>query len=263
MQAILVLYESSSNEDVATVSNSGMVEATGIGSCTIACEATDGSGVFATCTLNVLLHGVVDLGLPSGTLWATCNIGADNDEDYGDYFAWGETTGYMDGKTDFRFSTYQHCKGSYKTMTKYCNNSSYGYNGFTDTLTELLPEDDAATANWGANWRMPSTEQFRELFNSSYTTTTWTTQNGVFGRLITSKMDGYTDCSLFLPAAGSRSGTSLNNTGSYGEYWSRTLVTSQPNSAYYLSFRSDYIGNNYADSNRFIGKSVRPVRASQ
>ena len=112
----------------------------------------------------------VDLGLPSGTLWATCNIGADSPEDYGLYFAWGETTGYSEDTSDgrsFDWSTYKYCNGSSYTLTKYCNDSSRGYNGFTDNLTELVPEDDAATANWGAGWCMPTVEQFDELFNSS------------------------------------------------------------------------------------------------
>ena len=249
---------SSSNENVATVSSSGMVEATGIGSCTITCAATDGSGVSVTCTVNVDLHECVDLGLPSGTLWATCNIGADNPEDYGDYFAWGETTGYKNGKTNFDWSTYKWCNGSESTLTKYCNESSYGNNGFTDTLTELEPEDDAAYVNWGANWRMPTIEQFQELINSSYTTTTWTTQNGIYGRKITSTINGN---SLFLPAAGYRYDASLSYTGSYGYYWSRTLYTSSPCYAYYLYFGSDVV--DWGSLNRYYGRSVRPVRSPQ
>ena len=250
---------SSSNENVATVSSSGMVEATGKGTCTITCAATDGSGVSATCTVNVDLdtHEYVDLGLPSGTLWATCNIGADNPEDYGDYFAWGETTGYKNGKTNFDWSTYKWCKGSESTLTKYCNDSSKGYNGFTDTLTELEPEDDAAYVNWGANWRMPSRTQFTELINSSYTTTTWTTQNGVYGRKITSISNGK---SLFLPATGYRYNTSLSDAGSYGSYSSRTLSTSKP---YHASNQAFGSGNIVASNPnyRFYGRSVRPVRS--
>ena len=106
-------------------------------------------------------HDYVDLGLPSGTLWATCNVGADSPEDYGDYFAWGETQ----PKDTYDWSTYQYCNGSYNTLTKYSveffdswyeQYTNYGYNGFIDNLTTLLPEDDAATANWGADWRMPT-----------------------------------------------------------------------------------------------------------
>ena len=201
-------------------------------------------------------YDYVDLGLPSGTLWATCNVGAFSPEDYGDYFAWGETTGYNSGKTDFSWSTYEWSNGSINTMTRYCNNSSYGYNGFTDALTELELADDAAYVNWGSNWRMPSIEQFEELINSSYTTTEWTTQNDVYGRKITSKKNGK---SIFLPAAGYRYGTSLVNAGSIGYNWARTLASDIPPCATYgLHFHSSSMEK--FDNYRFIGHSIRPVR---
>ena len=203
-------------------------------------------------------HEYVDLGLPSGTLWATCNIGATSPEDYGDYFAWGETEGYNSGKTIFDWSTYKWCKGSENTMTKYCTDSNYGYNGFTDAKTELDLEDDAAYVNWGPAWRMPSIEQFRELINSSYTTTEWTTQNGVNGRKITSKTNGN---SIFLPAAGYRLGSFLISAGSYGIYWSRTLPWDFPDVAWYLYFDSSDIGT--SGDGRFYGRSVRPVRSQE
>ena len=108
-------------------------------------------------------HEWVDLGLPSGTLWATCNVGADNPEDYGDYFAWGET----EPKVIYNWSTYKWCNGSVNTMTKYCTDSGYGT---VDNKTELDPADDAATVNWGTSWRMPTLEQLDELL----TKCTWT-----------------------------------------------------------------------------------------
>ena len=197
-------------------------------------------------------HDYVDLGLPSGLLWATCNVGADNPEDYGDYFAWGEIT----TKDTYNWSTYQYCNGSSNTLTKYCSNSSYGYNGFTDNLTTLLPEDDAATANWGTDWRMPTKEEWQELFNN--TTVTWTTQNGVNGRLFTASSGN----SLFLPAAGYRYDGDLYYAGDRGQYWSSSLPTVYPDDAWYFYFNSDsyymdlYYGRNY-------GRSVRPVRSSQ
>ena len=193
----------------------------------------------------------VDLGLPSGLLWATCNIGADNPEDYGDYFAWGETQ----PQTTYDWSTYQYCMGSNSTLTKYCNNSSYGYDGFTDDLSTLLPEDDAATANWGHGWRMPTKEEFEELYNN--TTVTWTTQNGVNGRLFTASNGN----SLFLPAAGYRDGSNLYSAGSYGFYWSSSLYTDNPSGAwnfYFYSGSYDMYG-----SGRVYGQSVRPVRLGQ
>lgn len=251
---------SSSDESIAPV-RSGRVDAYDYGTAVITCEAADGSGVKATCVVCIVDPSTyVDLGLPSGTLWATRNIGATNPEDYGDYFAWGETEGYNDGKTYFYWSTYKWCEGSENTLTKYCNDSSYGYNGFTDDKTELDLEDDAAYVNWGLAWRMPSLEQFQELINSSYTTTEWTTQNGVNGRKITSKTNGN---SIFLPAAGVRSGSPLNNAGSWGYYRSRTLNSDGPYNARNLNFESVSISTNIYYNHRFNGQSVRPVRLSE
>jgi hypothetical protein len=197
----------------------------------------------------------VDLGLPSGTLWATFNVGASCPEDYGDYFAWGETT----TKEEYSWSTYKYCEGSETTFTKYCSSSDYGYNGFTDNLKELLPEDDAATENWGSEWQMPSQSQLEELFNDSYTTTEWTTQNGVYGRKITSRSNGK---AIFLPAAGYREGTSLDFGRSFGYYWSRSLSTSDPGCAYRLYLSSSNVGTSYYDG-RDLGFSVRPVRKQE
>ena len=196
-------------------------------------------------------HAYVDLGLPSGLLWATCNVGADSLEDYGDYFAWGETQ----PKDTYNWNTYQYCNGSYTTLTKYSNTSSYGYNGFTDNLTTLLPEDDAATANWGSDWRMPTEEEWQELLDN--TTVTWTTQNGVNGRLFTASNGN----SLFLPAAGCRYDSSLDRAGSYGYYWSSSLYTDYPYYAWRFHFNSGNYGVYY--NNRYYGQSVRGVRSSR
>ena len=215
--------------------------------------ATTASGTVYgnTRSFTPVAHEYVDLGLPSGLLWATCNVGATSPEDYGDYFAWGETQ----PKDTYDWSTYQYCNGSYNTLTKYCSNSSYGYNGFTDNLTTLLPEDDAATANWGGNWRMPTKEEFQELYNN--TTVTWTTQNGVNGRLFTASNGN----SLFLPAAGGRYDSSLLDAGIYGDYWSSSLDTDYLLLAWLLYFGSDDYGM-YSDS-RYCGQSVRPVRSAR
>ena len=194
-------------------------------------------------------HDYVDLGLPSGTLWATCNVGADNPEDYGDYFAWGETQ----PKDTYNWSTYQYCNGDYDQLTKYCNNSNCGYNGFTDNLITLLPEDDAATANWGDGWRMPTKEEFEELYNN--TTVTMVTQNGVNGRLFTASNGN----SLFLPAAGFRWGDGLGDVGHYGYYWSSSLFAGDPVDAWFFRFSSGDC-NMYIDS-RSLGLSVRAVRS--
>jgi len=196
----------------------------------------------------------VDLGLPSGTLWATCNVGASKPEEYGDYFAWGE----IETKSDYSWSTCKYCKGSSLTLTKYCTLSNYGYNGFTDNLTELQPEDDAATANWGSGWQMPSLDQIKELYNSIYTTTEWTQVNGVNGRKITSKSNGN---SVFLPATGYRYDTSLIDAGRGSRYWSRSLDAKNSGNAWYLSFGSGYI--DWGSFYRCEGRSVRPVRVQE
>jgi hypothetical protein len=197
-------------------------------------------------------HSYVDLGLPSGTLWATCNVGAETPEEYGDYFAWGETQ----PKDNYQWSTYQYCNGSSSTLTKYCSNSSFGYYGFTDNLTTLLPEDDAASTNWGGDWRMPTKEEWQELQNN--TTSTWTIQNGVYGRLFTANNGN----SLFLPAAGYYGDNILRGDGIWGYYWSNTLNTnySHPDEArlfYFLSSSSNS-NSNY----RSFGCSVRPVQSA-
>ena len=242
----------SSSADVASVDETGKVTALAVGTCTITCSATDGSGVKAECKVTVETHDYVDLGLPSGTLWASCNVGANSPEEYGDYFAWGET----EPKSNYDLSTYKYCNGGYNgTMTKYCTDSYYGT---VDNKTVLEPSDDAATANWGRDWQMPSYKQCMELINSSYTTTTWTTMNGKYGRKITSKSNGN---SIFLPTAGYRDGTSLIYAGSYGYYWSRSLVASYSSNACYLGVSAAYI---YASSrHRSHGQSVRPVRVKE
>jgi len=138
-------------------------------------------------------HEFVDLGLPSGTKWATCNVGAETPEAYGDYFAWGDTI----GQEFYNWSHYKYCNGDYNKLTKYCDNEEYGNNGFTDELTTLEESDDVATAKWGKGWRMPTREDLKELIDNC--DTTWTAQNGINGMLFTSRTNGN---SIFLPAAG-------------------------------------------------------------
>ncbi|MCQ2071726.1 MAG: PEGA domain-containing protein [Bacteroidaceae bacterium] len=197
-------------------------------------------------------HEYVDLGL--SVKWATCNVGATKPEEYGDYFAWGETQ----PKSDYSWPTYKYCKGSSATMTKYCTDSSYGYNGFTDNNSVLDPEDDAAHVNWGGDWRMPTKAEQDELRNTSNCTWTWTTMNGVNGYKVVSKKSGYAGNYIFLPAAGFRYDTTLYSVGSRGVYWSSSLVASSPTYAYSLCF---YSGNVdwYNSGRRYGGHSVRPV----
>ena len=257
------LVWASSDPSVATVSNTGLVTATDKeGTATITATIA-GTTLVASTEVTVTskpVHEYVDLGLPSGTLWATCNIGAENPEDYGDYFAWGETTGYNSGKTTFNWSTYKHCNGSSSKMTKYSNSTSYWDSSLgtsPDGKTELDPEDDAAYVNWGSEWRMPTRAQQDELRNTSYTTWTWTTMNGKNGYKVSKKSDS--SIYIFLPAAGYRDDSSLYNAGGYGGYWSRSLTTSYSLYAYYLYFNSGSI--DWGDNSRYGGRSVRPVFA--
>ena len=190
----------------------------------------------------------VDLELPSGTLWATCNIGAQNPEDYGDYFAWGETT----PKNKYNWTTYQLSNGSSTTLKRYCTSSSYGT---VDNKKELLAEDDAATAIWGSDWQMPSKKQFDELIDPSNTKTEWTRENGTYGRKITSLRNGK---SIFLPAAGYYEDSSRYGDGDDAFYWSRSLVEELPSSAYMLRFYDESIWSD--KDGRCYGMSIRPVR---
>ena len=191
----------------------------------------------------------VDLGLPSGLKWANMNVGANSPEDYGDYFAWGEVTPQSDNA--YNWESYKWCNGSNRTMTKYCTDLYYGNDGFVDNKTVLDAEDDAAHANWGGDWRMPTHAECQELIDN--TTSEWTTQNGVNGYKFTSKTNGK---SIFLPAAGYRSNGGLNGAGS--NYWSSTLYESYPDGAWCLYFDSGDVYT-YGDR-RLYGQSVRPVR---
>ena len=210
----------------------------------------------------------VDLGLPSGTLWATMNVGANAPEELGNYFAWGETAQKNDdefywwGNYLFGRDFDQYSGSVY--LTKYCTDSSYGRNGFTDGLTELLPEDDAATVNWDSFWQLPSSGQLGELFDEEYTWAEEVTQNGVNGLLITSKSNGK---SIFLPAAGMHYVQSYNVVmdGRRGYYWSRSLGTS-PNLAWSIVFGvsdNSYFGIDNSDNARYLGMSARPVRVQR
>lgn len=172
-------------------------------------------------------HEYVDLGLPSGTLWAACNVGASRPEEVGDYFAWGETvTKNMYDWKQYKFGIL--CNNVYK-LTKYCNDSTCGYNGYVDNLTILESVDDAVSANWGDKWRMPTAEEYNELYQN--TSFTWTTLNGVYGRLLT----GINGNSIFFPATGFRLDDELICTG-LGIYWSSSLQTDCQVAAWSLHF---------------------------
>ena len=251
-----------SDSSIAAVDENGKVTAVSKGNATIKAEANDGSGKYATCEVLVkkklgpLPTGAVDLGL--SVYWSTCNLGASKPEDYGDYYAWGEVEPYYSsqdpliwkyGKTGYNWASYKWGNGwSSSTFTKYNTDSSLGS---VDNKTVLDLEDDAARVSLGGKWRMPTDEELTELRTEC--TWTWTTQNGVNGRLVTGKNGN----SIFLPAAGLRNDTSLGGVGSRGNYWSSSLNTGYPSLAYGLYFTS---GNVYrVDYYRCYGFSVRPV----
>ena len=188
-------------------------------------------------------HEWVDLGLPSGLKWATCNVGASAPEDYGDYYRWGDTNNR--GLCDW--DVYKWCNDSYNSMTKYCTNRKYGT---VDNKTTLDPEDDAAHVEWGGTWRMPTLDEQKELLNNC--TCTKTTQNGVVGYNVT----GPNGNSIFLPAAGYGYKWVFNERDSSGYYWSSSLRSSRNDGAYHLYFGSEAVT---ASSSRCYGMFVRPV----
>ncbi|MCQ2144961.1 MAG: choice-of-anchor D domain-containing protein [Bacteroidales bacterium] len=199
----------------------------------------------------------VDLGLPSGTLWATCNLGATKPEEYGLYYQWGDTQGYGSDTNDgkyFDWSTYKWCDGSRYTLTKYNTDKSYG---IVDNMVTLMSDDDAARAALGSKWRMPSNVEWEELLNNC--TLTWTTVNGVNGYKLQSKVPGYADSWIFLPAAGARSQDNLVYVGDNGYYYSSSIALYLPYGMSFLFFSSSSLGANMAV--RSNGMSIRPVYA--
>ena len=245
----------SSNTGIATVDNNGTVRGMAAGTATITATTVNG-GKTAVCTVTVTpsTHAYVDLGLPSGLKWATCNLGASTPEGYGDYYAFGETDTYYSsqnpltwksGKSGgYHWSSYTWCEAvnAYDyNMTKY--NAS-------DNKTVLDMADDAARANWGGTWRMLTEAEWNELLNNC--TWTETTRNGVSGRLVT----GTNGNSIFLPAAGTRAGINLLYPGSDGHYWSSSATTI-PSTSYAKFMRFGY--NNCTSGGRSNGRSVRPV----
>ena len=194
-------------------------------------------------------HVYVDLGLPSGTQWATCNVGANKPEDCGDYFAWGETEPKNPNES-YYWPLYKFAKDNRDKLTKYCSRTDHGYNGFTDHVIILQPDDDVAAQMWGDGWCMPTNEQWEELINN--TTYKWTKQGGVDGLLFSANKK-----TLFLPIGGLRNKKELVYNTDEGYYWSSSLNTNYPNFAFGFYFRMDktYV---YIYS-RYYGFLVRPV----
>ena len=219
-------------------------------------------------------HVYVEMG--DGLKWATMNVGATKPEEYGDYFAWGET----EPKEDYSWATYKHViEGGteWKDINKYTiddgqtdgywymlqvdketGDSKYVFWG--DKKTQLEAADEAASANWGATWRMPTDAEWTALRDEANFKWDWTDDyegTGVAGRIVTSKVSGYEGNTIFLPAAGYRYGTSLYNAGSLGYYWSSSLSESYSDKARYVLFDSSYVYRHL--SSRCYGLSVRPV----
>jgi len=232
-------------------------------------SSNGGSSVFKSGTENG--HDYVDLGLTSGTRWATCNVGASKPQDYGNYYAWGETT----TKSTYSESTYKF--GSTAELTKYCSKSKYGKDGFTDSKTTLDLSDDAAYVNWGGKWRMPTKTQQDELREQCYWV--WTGSyngSGIGGYIVykvkaeadkgvtiekyMSPLSSYSlsDAHIFLPAAGCRSDDGLDDAGSGADYWSSSLRTDYPFDAWHISFYVDFVDYGFIDG-RYYGRSVRAV----
>ena len=209
----------------------------------------DKGSVHYNYTPQPIVYEYVDLGLPSGTKWATCNVGASKPSDNGLYFQWGDTQGYTaeqvgngEGKKKFSSDWSDYKWGKYPNFTKYVT-----------TGAKLELEDDAAHVNMGGSWHMPTDVQIQELINN--TTTAWTTQDDVNGRLFTSKTDS--SKSIFILAAGNASNGSFSYSGSYGYVWSSVLSTGDVGSGQLLYFASNYV--NLLSGSRCYGFSVRGV----
>ena len=190
---------------------------------------------------------LIDLGLPSGTKWACCNVGAETPEAFGNYYSWGET----EEKNSYSPKSYQYCTGVdtdgdgwYDEDVQYLESEQ----DFGDTISGT---HDVAHVKWGESWQIPTLQQFRELLDNC--SSEWTSVNDVEGRRFT----GPNGASIFLPAAGNRNGASRVQVGSSGNYWSSTWGTSDTSRASELTFDSGY--KNTHTAYRYNGRSVRPI----
>ena len=202
------------------------------------------SGIVSDPTGSENGYGYVDLGL--SVKWATCNVGASKPEEYGDYFAWGET----ETKTYYWYTVgYYKWEGKYG-LTKY----NTGPSGVIDNKTVLELADDAAHVNWGGSWRMPTKDECQELIDNCTDTRTYDYNGtGVEGVVITSNINGN---SIFLPAAGYRHLDDLCD-ADYCHYWSSSLDTDNSYGAWSVYFYSDHVYRMYFY--RCDGLPVRPV----
>ena len=239
---------SSSDGSIVSVSGTGIVTGLKPGAATITASC---GGKTATCEVTVKATysqpEAIDLGLPSGLKWASFNLGARKPEEYGYYYAWGET----EIKSNYNWETYKWCKGSYNTLIKYNNLEN---KGTVDNKSILEEADDVAHVKLGEKWRMPTYEEVKELLK--HCTSRWMTRNGVDGM----EFIGPNGKSIFLPAAGSMEGTDLKNTVSLGAFWTSSSSPENgiPQGAWELCYNSTgllWCGN----PDRCYGLSVRPV----
>ena len=244
-----VVYSSNVSGSKLYIDTNGML--TGLQACeaTVTVRCKDNAYIYDTCKVTVTEGSStsgdeeVDLGLPSGLKWRSMNVGASKPEDYGDYFAWAETS----PKSKYSSSNYKYPATSYSdgiTIYKRYDTTPGG-----DGKTVLLAEDDAATVNLGNGWRTPKSKEFKELRENC--TWTWTTQGGVSGMRVT----GPNGKSIFLPAGGWYENSTLNSKGSYGSYWTASGDGGTASAV-------DFINNDKSAAlvPRSEGRSVRPVK---
>ena len=181
-------------------------------------------------------HEWVDLGLPSGTKWASMNLGAEEASDWGDYLAWGESAGVLYGKKDFGWETYAY--GKEDLLEKYNE---------ADMQTVLSADDDIATRVWGKGWTVPTKEQIDEL----RTCCTWTWEGKGY------EVKGISGATIFLPAAGYYRGTLLKSKKEEGGYWSSTRSANNVKMA--LGLYLDEQSVSTEECERCLGQSIRPV----
>lgn len=193
-------------------------------------------------------HECVDLGLASGTLWATTNVGASSPEIYGSFFAWGETK----TKEVYNGFNYKFGKGDeYEVDSLFKYNTLLEY-GNVDSLMNLLPEDDIATIEWGRNWRIPTISEWAELYEQC--SWIWSEFNGTWGYKVVGKNNNW----IFLPIGGKRFQDHRLLSEMYGYYWSATVCNIAPEFAHYMLFDATSVFDFYYDS-RFLGMPIRPV----
>ena len=257
------LVWSSSDESIATVAD-GLVTAVAVGTAVITCTAADGSGVNASCTVTVYVDNsgeingrqYVDLGLPSGTLWAATDVGASSPGQKGKYFAWAEITGYDYQGRRFTWGNYRYVSGGNPNiyLTKYCYSSALVQ---ADNKTVLDLSDDAAYRNWGAGWCMPSPAQWTELLTEC--TFTSTTLNNVKG----CNAIGPNGNSIFLPYSGCCYDTAIENSGLTSFYWTNSLYTGSQTDAFFFMIGGTPASGSLSNRARCYGMTIRPVRSTE